>query len=567
MNLQAAILFWSTLMIIFALIVKNTVFRGIIYIWLVALPFIFLIVIIRKELRYDSLMVNSNNFESINQGVFQLTYFMQLLNYFYDDKHVAAILEALIYYHRTFCKQSGCASNPKNMNQKKIKKFFKNTKIEDISKVNQNYVVLVFLIDQLYAMTLTKYPNCITLRINHALFLLDIMKSSQQTLQELHLAEQLDPQFDEQFQIYRYKKIIEEDIFSKKNGKMNDQEISNEITIESHIKEIQYNIELSTNHHIEFWSQMAEDIPDLIKLYELGIKANQSSNVLEENWKKTEKLGLDLQAPNIMRIYIKYLLDVQHDKQSANDVISRLKLVYSTHNERAKKLTSMNDFQNESYSMVAVSGEDGSIGKVSALNIACSSEFGYTKSELLNRKVNTIMPQPFAQCHDKIIEDYLNSLQPKYLNRERKLFGQTKLGYLKPVLIYVRYVPSFIHGTQFFGSLKMEKYFKIVVYLLVDTKSLRVTSCTSTNQNLRNITGLFNKSDRISYQIGLDPGFKLSYQERKSKASAIQNQCITLVYGYEKYKIICNKIRVNTEQGQYILKEKYRFRIVELIKI
>lgn len=45
-------------------------------------------------------------------------------------------------------------------------------------ELTDKYVILVFLLERTYTIALTKYPRCIQLRINHALFLLDKMKSN-----------------------------------------------------------------------------------------------------------------------------------------------------------------------------------------------------------------------------------------------------------------------------------------------------------------------------------------------------------------------------------------------------
>lgn len=84
-------------------------------------------------------------------------------------------------------------------------------------------MILVYIIERIFVLALTRFPACIQLRINHALFLLDKMKSTQQALQELVLAEQEKPYIDEQFMIYRYKKMIEDQMVeSRKNQGNND---------------------------------------------------------------------------------------------------------------------------------------------------------------------------------------------------------------------------------------------------------------------------------------------------------------------------------------------------------
>lgn len=68
------------------------------------------------------------------------------------------------------------------------------------------------------------------------------------------------------------------------------------------------------------------------------------------------------------------------------------------------------------------------------------------------------------------------------LNTDRLLLGRSKVGYLVPFISYVRYVPSFIHGTQFFGTVKTEKYFKVIGYFMVNAKSQNIVNITSSNQ-------------------------------------------------------------------------------------
>lgn len=56
----------------------------------------------------------------------------------------------------------------------------------------------------------------------------------------------------------------------------------NEITVQNHYNQCRMNIEKSTFLHVEFWSQLLEDIPDLGKLSELGYKIAQFNAAAEE---------------------------------------------------------------------------------------------------------------------------------------------------------------------------------------------------------------------------------------------------------------------------------------------
>ena len=51
------------------------------------------------------------------------------------------------------------------------------------------------------------------------------------------------------------------------------------------------------------------------------------------------------------------------------------------------------------------------------VNLAAEKYFGYNKGELINRKVNEIMPRIFATHHDKILENYQQTNQTKMMNK------------------------------------------------------------------------------------------------------------------------------------------------------
>ena len=60
---------WTVCMIIFGLIVKDTYYEGAPYLWVFGCPLLILIVMLRKEYRYDIMMIDSNKFDSLNQAI------------------------------------------------------------------------------------------------------------------------------------------------------------------------------------------------------------------------------------------------------------------------------------------------------------------------------------------------------------------------------------------------------------------------------------------------------------------------------------------------------------------
>lgn len=59
-------------------------------------------------------------------------------------------------------------------------------------------------------------------------------------------------------------------------------EVINELSIRTHLRNCKMYMEKSANLHVEFWSQLKEDSPDLGKLSELGYKISIVNALAEE---------------------------------------------------------------------------------------------------------------------------------------------------------------------------------------------------------------------------------------------------------------------------------------------
>lgn len=99
-----------------------------------------------------------------------------------------------------------------------------------------------------------KFPNNTNLRLAYSFYLLEYKKYKQQSLQELSMAEQNHPPFDVDFIIYRYKKIIEDEIAESQNdGNM---DIVSEMAFQNHMRLMQNNIERSALMYTFFFEQI-----------------------------------------------------------------------------------------------------------------------------------------------------------------------------------------------------------------------------------------------------------------------------------------------------------------------
>ena len=51
--------------------------------------------------------------------------------------------------------------------------------------------------------------------------------------------------------------------------------------------------------------------------------------------------------------------------------------------------------------------------------MSAASFFGYDKGELLNKKVNNIMPNLYARYHDDFLKRFIDTNEATLLNKER----------------------------------------------------------------------------------------------------------------------------------------------------
>ena len=77
-------------------------------------------------------------------------------------------------------------------------------------------------------------------------------------------------------------------------------------------------------------------------------------------------------------------------------MLEKVKSFYIMNIDRSKVTNNINDFANEATGLVSISGEDSQFGRVTSLNMSASKIFGYSKGEIVNRKVNALMPNLYS---------------------------------------------------------------------------------------------------------------------------------------------------------------------------
>ena len=120
-SLHASLL-WGSLMLILGVITQDHDFNATFFAFIIGLPFIVVIVLLRVEQRYDYLLLNSNNYESLSLAQTQLLYLNKLLGQYKSDRSVAILLDGFLDFHRTMCNKEDCPSKRRIMKTTKFSK-------------------------------------------------------------------------------------------------------------------------------------------------------------------------------------------------------------------------------------------------------------------------------------------------------------------------------------------------------------------------------------------------------------------------------------------------------------
>ena len=188
--------FWNSACLVIGKILEFSIFDGCLPLFFIGAPVIIIIITSFSDTELTLLMTSLNKFEKGEKIQKQIRHFLELVDKKDADRDFKTILRGYIFIYEESCTLQDCD----------LKKYQYNLETNHIETDS----FLLLHAETLYQNGISKFPNCTSLRISYAFFLLERLNKKQQATIELINAEKYSPKFDEQFIIFRYKKIIEE---------------------------------------------------------------------------------------------------------------------------------------------------------------------------------------------------------------------------------------------------------------------------------------------------------------------------------------------------------------------
>lgn len=297
---------WSTFTIFALKVIEPLNFEGAIIIWLIGLPFMVLIAFSVSQNDLQALIKSQMKFENDVELLQHTKMLLMLIERRKNDQESYLLLIGYIQKHQEVCQEADCPL-----------KAIKQTE-KGVIDMDDMIIRLINAIDRLYSNGVKKFKRSIQVRISYAFFLLERTTFRKKALEQLTVAEILEPSFEDQFLIYRYKKIIEDNLGDQTPGSESQEQevdIVGLIAFESHLKACIHFIKQTTEEQKQYWQELLQEKPSLESLSIIGSLIDDNVRRSNENWQKLSKMSQN--APVIIKLYAKFLAYILNEQEQS----------------------------------------------------------------------------------------------------------------------------------------------------------------------------------------------------------------------------------------------------------
>ncbi|CAD8089671.1 unnamed protein product [Paramecium primaurelia] len=312
------------------------------------------------------------------------------------------------------------------------------------------------LIKSIISDALDRYPKCPRLHLLNSYIHHEKLKNKFKALFELMITEENKPNLQEEFSIYRYKNLIEEEMIENDMRTSENKGVDVNIIVVFQNKFVNFlsSIEKSVTLHMEFWRELLEENPDIQKLQSLGSKITNTVESTSDFYKKLQEMNQN--HIKCLQVYGNFLKDIVNDDVEGQRILEKAEYI--------QKSTAVNKLgldqerqkygENANTCIITCSGNYNNIGVVTNVNNEITRILGFSKSDIIGQNVNRIMPKVYADQHDQFMKNYLETSDSKVIGQERILLAQNKNNYLVPCTLMIKVLPNLDEGIQIVGFLK-----------------------------------------------------------------------------------------------------------------
>ncbi len=193
-------------------------------------------------------------------------------------------------------------------------------KTEETPEKSKSWYLLMksILID-----ALEKFPKSPRIHLLNAYIHHEKLNNKFKALFELMITEENKPNLQEEFSIYRYKSLIQEEMVEAdiRTSETKGIDVNNIVEFQNEFVQFQSSIEKSVDLHLDFWRELLEDNPDNQKLQTLGSKI---TNTVETTGLQFRRLnGINPNNIKMLQIYGNFLKDIVNDDLEGQRILEK----------------------------------------------------------------------------------------------------------------------------------------------------------------------------------------------------------------------------------------------------
>ncbi|KAL4460692.1 hypothetical protein ABPG72_017168 [Tetrahymena utriculariae] len=461
-NIITTYYLWSNAMLVVSLIFYETSFNGGLIIWILGLPFIFLIMKTTRQSKIKTLIGSQMKFRSGEQIQSHLRYVLTLIQDYKNDRKSYMLLIGYVEKHKETCPEEDCPLKKKKMRRGKQLDI-------EIEEVIKN---LIRELGRLYQNGLRKFPTCTKLRLSYAFFLLERLKKKEEALAQFKISQTTKPTFDEQFIIYRYIEMISQSSEEVEDEEEEEEEtdVVKKIEFESHLSQFEEYIKLAAQRHKEFWANLKED--NNIALGRLNVLGSGISEyVFKAKDHFTKMVKINSSFPQPFKVYGQFLIKVLNQKEAGLEMVQKGREIALESGNKGQKKEDIENFQNEPIPFIVTQKRKAGMTTIQNVNLLFSVFFAYQRDEIIGKDLSFILPNLYVPFHESLINQFHENMnqsnfRSQYLNNPQQRFAKNRNGYIFPVVYNVR--PLNEEFTKYYVTLEADQSAKNAIFIIIN---------------------------------------------------------------------------------------------------
>ena len=408
-NFLSLTLFWSYITLLLEKVFQTLKFTGGIYLFSFGVILIFLYCF---YIRTPTIFLKTNFnliFENYNCFNYIKEYLMII-----DNKDISRDALSLFNLFIEKCEENCFDENCP------IKKY-----LDSLSKgMNYKFFLLKYA-EQLFKLSIFKFPNDINLRVNFVIFLFTKMNNRKEAKKELMSIHPSVFSFNDNFILYVCKKYLEECNYKNIQNEEKYETINliQVLEYKNYYNEFKNMISKASSLYYDFWSSLynshIQGIEDFSKLNEIGNQLNDLVEKLEKIFLKLNEIKKnDYEVVKLYESFIKNILNNNEKYKKYHDlsmnIIFDRKVLHKEVDFENFDMKILNECDESKYIIISMNEEQKGIIK----NISPSAclLFGYHKEEIIGKNMNILIPEIFQKIHDRTFIEVTDKAKAKFFD-------------------------------------------------------------------------------------------------------------------------------------------------------